>query len=197
MNPANDKTRFGHLRSRAIKKPGVTCPPVRFYRCGSCGNVLSSLSGGLRLPSCCGREMEELAPHEPEEFEPAVKLSYLIFGSVNENAVKATWDCEDFNEKPEWIWLCTFTGGQLKYPTKEKRSPVLFGLADEDAYVYCDKDPCVECTFRCKRGFGLYYYFEKRGLIYLPLERMCARQQSKDHGVSLDEILRREGRTKP
>ena len=66
---------------------------------------------------------------------------------------------------------------------------MVFGLAGEDAYAYCDKDPCVECTFRCKRGFGLYYYFEELGVVYLPLDRMCARQQTKNHGRSLEEIL--------
>lgn len=155
---------------------------------------MSTMTGKGGSPSCCGSEMEELIPHRSDEFEPEIKLSYTIFGSLNENAIKATWTCEDYYEKPLWVWLRTFTGGQLKYTTTRKRSPLLFGLADEDAYAYCDKDPCVECTFRCKRGFGLYYYFEKRGLIYLPLERMCARQQTKNHGVSLDEILRREGR---
>lgn len=194
MDPANDKNRFGHLRSRAISKPSVTCPPVRFFRCNSCGGLFCSMSGGEQVPSCCGGEMEELVPHSPEEFAPEIELSYLIFGSVNENAIKAIWECKDRRERPAWVWLCTFTGAQLKYTTERKRSPLLFGLADEDAYAYCDKDPCVECTFRCKRGFGLYYYFEKRGLIYLPLERMCARQQTKNHGVSLDEILRQEGR---
>ena len=194
MSEANDKTRFGHLRSREIKKPLVQCPPIRFFRCSQCGSVFSYMNESNVLPSCCGQSMEELIPHDAQEFEPDVKLSYLIFGSVNENAIKAIWECEDYKEKPEWVWLRTFTGGQLKYTTPRKRSPLLFGLADEDAYAYCDKDPCVECTFRCKRGFGLYFYFEKRGLIYLPLERMCARQQTKNHGVSLNDILRQEGR---
>jgi hypothetical protein len=152
------------------------------------------MNEGNSVPSCCDGQMEELVPQAAETFEPEIKLSYLIFGSVNENAIKAIWECEDYQEKPVWVWLRTFTGGQLKYTTPRKRSPILFGLADEDAYAYCDKDPCVECTFRCKRGFGLYYYFEKRGLIYLPLERMCARQQTKNHGVALDDILRQEGR---
>ena len=35
-------------------------------------------------------------------------------------------------------------------------TPLLFALADEDAYVYCDKDVCLECTFMCKRGFVFY-----------------------------------------
>lgn len=194
MSEANDKHRFGHLRSRVIKKPTVECPPVRFFRCNQCGNLFCSMSEGNSVPSCCDEKMEELVLHSADEFEPDIKLSYLIFGSVNENAIKAVWECKDDKEKPVWIWLRTFTGGQLKYTTPRKRSPLLFGLADEDAYAYCDKDPCVECTFRCKRGFGLYFYFEKRGLIYVPLERMCARQQTKNHGVSLNDILRQEGR---
>lgn len=191
----NDKNRYGHLRHRAIKKPAVECPPIRFFRCRKCGNLFSSMSvlGDGSLPVCCNEAMEELIPKPADTFED-IKLSYRIFGSLNENAIKATWECEDWNEKPVWIWLRTFTGGQLKYVSERKRSPLLFGLADEDAYAYCDKDPCVECTFRCKRGFGLYYYFEKRGLLYLQLERMSARQQTKNNGVPLDEILRREGR---
>ena len=107
-----------------------------------------------------------------------MQLSYLIFGSQNENAIKAYWECDDPEEKPLWVWLRTFTGGQLKYLSPKKRSPLLFGLADEDAYAYCDKDPCVECTFRCKRGFELFYYFPKRGVLRLPLERMTARMQT-------------------
>ena len=47
-------------------------------------------------------------------------------------------------------------------------------MADEDAFAYCDKDPCVECTFRCKRGMEIYAYVENIGLIVLPLDRMVA-----------------------
>lgn len=170
-----EKTRFGHLRCREIKKPTVECPPIHFYRCKECGNLLHSMSELSPLPACCGSPMEELAQKPHDSFAPDIEIGYTIFGSVNENAIRASWTCSDFREKPVWVWLRTFTGGQLKYVSKRKRSPLIFGLADEDAYAYCDKDPCVECTFRCKRGFGLYYYFEKRGLLYLPLERMSAR----------------------
>jgi len=172
---STEKTRFGHLRCRAISKPRVECPPVHFYKCDKCGNLFSSMSEQAKAPDCCGCPMTELVPQPFDTFGDEVVLGYTIFGSVNENAIKATWECKDFREKPVWVWLRTFTGGQLKYVGQKKRSPLIFGLADEDAYAYCDKDPCVECTFRCKRGFGIYYYFEKRGLIYLPLERMSAR----------------------
>lgn len=196
-----ERYRFGHLRSRETRKPSVFAPPVTFYRCRSCGNLMATMQGaqgnqtgalqgaqeaqpealqGARgAVRCCEAPMEALAPHAPEEFADEITLSYQIIGSLNENAVKAMWECRDLDERPEWIWLRTFSGAQLKYVKPGKRSPLMFGLADEDAYAYCDKDPCVECTFRCKRGFGLYYYFEKRGVIWLPLERMSARQQSR------------------
>lgn len=196
MDRNSEKVRYGHLRHRERNKPVVECPKVRFYYCETCGNMLSSMNDSPSVPWCCQKEMTELTPKSPEEFEPEVKVDYLIFGSLNENAIKASWECEDWKEKPEWIWLHTFTGGQLKYISSRRRSPIIFGLAGTDAYAYCDKDPCVECTFRCKRGFGLYFYFKNRGLIHLPFERMCARQQTKNRGVSLNEILRREGRLK-
>ena len=174
MAGRDDKNRFGHLRCRAIKKPTVESPALSFYRCEKCGNLISTMTGQNGDLFCCGAKMDMMQPKRWDAFEPEIQLSYQIFGSLNENAVKAIWKCEDFYERPEWVWLRTFTGGQLKYTFGRKRSPLLFGLADEDAYAYCDKDPCVECTFRCKRGFGLYFYFKKRGLIYLPLERMHA-----------------------
>lgn len=195
MDRNSEKTRFGHLRHRERNKPRIEVPEIRFFHCDCCDNLFSSMNKTASVPWCCGKEMTELIPHEPQEFEPEVKLDYLIFGSLNENAIKASWECEDWQERPVWIWLRTFTGGQLKYIAK-RRSPIIFGLAGTDAYAYCDKDPCVECTFRCKRGFGLYFFFEKRGLIYLPFERMCARQQTKNHGVALNDILKREGRLK-
>ena len=67
----------------------------------------------------------------------------------------------------------TFTGGQIKYLNSSKKS-VIFALADEDAYVYCDENPCLECTFRCKRGFEIYAYFKLIGLIKVPLDKMKA-----------------------
>lgn len=192
----SEKYRFGHLRCKETKKPSVFAPPVHFLHCPSCGNgmfFMGETVGENGGSVCyCGQPMEILHPHAPEEFEEDIHLSYQIFGSLNENAVKAIWECQNPQEKPVWIWLRTFSGGQLKYTKPGRRSPVIFGLADEDAYAYCDKDPCVECTFRCKRGFGLYFYFKDRGVIYVPLERMCARQQTKNWGVSLETILQRE-----
>lgn len=57
---------------------------------------------------------------------------------------------------------------------QKKWPPIVFALADEDAFAYCDKNPCVECTFRCKRGMEIYAYVDNIGLVILPLDRMEA-----------------------
>jgi len=176
VDKKSERYRFSHLRSRSSRKPHVTCPPVRFFRCPVCGGFAHVMAEGAGAPVCCGQEMELLLPREAVEVEPEIKLDYLIIGSLNENAVKVMWDCRDPEEKPAWIYLRTFIGGQIKYMTPKKRSPAIFGLTEEDAYAYCDKDPCVECAFRCKRGLELYYYFERVGLVRLPLDRMATPQ---------------------
>ena len=46
-----------------------------------------------------------------------------------------------------WFGLKTFTGMQHKYVTPKKWPPVVFALADEDAFAYCDKNPCVPVSY--------------------------------------------------
>ena len=58
--------------------------------------------------------------------------------------MECSWRISDDRFRIQWIALKTFTGSQLKYVLPKKRSPLLFALADEDAYVYCDKDVCLE-----------------------------------------------------
>ena len=55
---------------------------------------------------------------------------------------------------------------------------MVFALADTDAFCYCDEDPCLECVFRCKRGFTAYIYDPKAGLVELPLDMMTAHWQT-------------------
>ena len=109
-----------------------------------------------------------------------MELSYQITGGYNDNAVKVSWKTKKQECVPQWIYLKTFTGGYLKYVMKEKRSPMVFALADTDAFCYCDEDPCLECVFRCKRGFAVYAYSEGTGLLEMPLDRMTAHWQTRE-----------------
>lgn len=173
--------RFSARRCRDTRKPLANqCPDVTFYRCAKCG-ALFPVTGGQALEEkeiiCCGEKAEQMIAKEAGEVEEKVKLTYQITGGYNDNAVRVSWRAAKPEYDPEWIYLKTFTGGYLKYVTDSKRSPMVFALADTDAFAYCDEDPCLECVFRCKRGFVIYVY-TMAGLVEIPLDKMTAHWQS-------------------
>lgn len=128
---------------------------------------------------CCDEKMELLESKASSEVSDKVVIDYTITGGYNENAVEVFWKIRKETITVEWIYLKTFTGGELKYVTNPKKTSFVFALADEDAYVYCDEDPCLECTFRCKSGFEIYALITGNEIIKVPLERMHANWQSQ------------------
>ena len=174
--------RFSARRCRDTRKPREhECPDVQFYRCTECG-ALFPVTGGAEDKTiqirCCEKPAELLVPQEAATKEDLIKVTYRITGGFNDNAVNVSWKSDSPKNKPEWIYLKTFTGGYLKYLSDTKRSPVIFALADTDAFAYCDEDPCLECVFRCKRGFIIYVYEKRAGLLQIPLDKMNAHWQS-------------------
>lgn len=173
---------FGPRRCRDTRKPlAGQCPDVVFYRCSQCGGLFTntaSLTSAENQILCCKTKAELLVPESPDQVEDKIKISYQITGGYNDNAVKVSWIAAKPDCAPEWIYLKTFTGGYLKYVAKTKRPPLVFALADTDAFAYCDEDPCLECVFRCKRGFVIYVYSRETGLIHIPLDKMTAHWQS-------------------
>lgn len=142
---------------------------------------------------CCGLKAERLLPADIHEESINLEVTYQIVGGYNDNAIRISWKTKSgkkqsskdsplyekpLNIKPEWIYLKTFTGGCLKYVAETKRPPVVFALADTDAFAYCDEDPCLECVFRCKRGFVIYVYAKETGLIEVPIDKMTAKWQT-------------------
>lgn len=174
--------KFSPRRCRDTRKPFAgQCPDVVFYRCQACGAlfpVTGGRAGEKKEIVCCGKRAELLVPGKAEEAEEKLKLSYQITGGYNDNAVRVSWKEKKKEYRPEWIYLKTFTGGYLKYIMEDKRSPMVFALADTDAFAYCDENPCLECVFRCKRGFVVYAYAEETGLLEMPLDKMTAQWQS-------------------
>lgn len=168
---------FGPLRSKASRKPWPECPDIVIYRCSHCGGLYQGL--GYKVPPqepvCCNASMERLKPLKLEDVLSELNVDYQIVGGHNQNAVQVFWETKQLLDKPEWILLKTFSGGYIKYITSKKQPPMVFPLADEDAYVYCDESPCLQCVFRCKRGFIIYVYIKSRGLLEVPLEKMSAR----------------------
>lgn len=185
---------YSPTRTHASWKPRVSDAHVPYFRCSECGTIVSAIDGpqandlindGERSlinvpayannefhPECCGKPMERLNLIPAEDVEDKIVLKYTILGGMNNNAIEVTWNSKDTACKPRWIALKTFTGVMMKYVMPKKWPPIVFALADEDAFAYCDKDPCIKCTFRCKRGMELYAYVETLGLVNLPLDVM-------------------------
>lgn len=177
---------FSARRCRDARKPRAgECPEVVFYRCGNC-SALFPVTGGRAAEEkeifCCGEKAIRLEARTREEAGDACGITYQITGGYNDNAVKVSWKAASPDWVPEWIYLKTFTGGYLKYVSASKRSPMVFALADTDAFAYCDEDPCLECVFRCKRGFEIYVYGKQMGLVRVPLDKMNAQWQSGAKG---------------
>lgn len=166
---------FGPLRSRAARKPWPECPDIAIYRCNRCGKLYQGLGYDMpaQEPVCCDAFMEWLKPLQVGNVLPEINVDYKIVGGFNQSAVQVFWETKQPEDKPEWVLLKTFTGSYIKYVTSGKRPPMVFPLADEDAYVYCDRSTCQECVFRCKRGFIIYLYTKTRGLLEVPLEKMA------------------------
>ncbi|MEI3324217.1 MAG: hypothetical protein V8R44_02700 [Eggerthellaceae bacterium] len=147
--------------------------------------------------SCCGKPMERIELVDAADVEDRFKLTYQILGGMNNNCINVNWRSIDSTCKPRWFGLKTFTGMQHKYVTPKKWPPVVFALADEDAFAYCDKNPCVQCTFRCKREFEIYAYVENIGMVVKHLDEWVAPgSASTDDFDSPTEIMEKARKAK-
>ncbi len=168
--------RLSPTRTRATWKPRVDEADVALYRCPRCESLLMGLgsaaaqvetdlwrsaimrapygeaSGGAhaRCPRCGG------SPVQPMAFRSACAadegFSFAFTGGIDANRLTLSW--EDAENGPALVVLKTFTGLQTR--PRPRGGAATFPLADEDAYCYCDLDPCEQCVARCKRGFKLY-----------------------------------------
>jgi len=164
---------YGPLRSNASRKPWPIYPDIVFQRCSKCGGVYQELSGAREESRlyCCAQPADRLRALAHDEAAADFKISYRIVGGYNQSAVHVLWKTTNKLDDPEWILLKTFTGGYLKYVPPEKHPPIVFPLADEDAYVYCDRQTCQQCVFCCKKGFVIYVYVRSMGLLQTPLDQ--------------------------
>ena len=183
---------YSITRTRESYKPRVDAADIPFRRDGA-GNTLMALSGDRMTelttkgdPTTVVRHLPFQMLNEAEEGQEAgealaiateadlpegLSLNYRIDGGFNNNAIIVTWK-DTIDHRVEWVCLKTFTGMQLKYKMPKKRNRVVFALADEDAFAYCNKTPCEECGFRCKSGFALYFCVQGFGIVRKPVERI-------------------------
>ena len=177
---------YSITRTRESFKPRVDGADLPFFSDGD-GNMLIGV-GGERATELTGsgsttvRHLpymhlngdanDAALPVLPENKLPeGVELNYRIDGGFNNNCIVVTWS-DAPGRRVQWVALKTFTGMQLKYPMPRKLSKCIFALAAEDAFAYCNKEPCEECGFRCKSGFCLYVCVEGTGVVRKPVERI-------------------------
>ncbi len=177
---------FGPTRSRATWKPRVSASDLAFFKSDPTEWVALGLHGTAPCRYADPTERSsELQPDylfmeppcadiEALRAEPADdasdRLSHRIVGGFENSAIQVFWTETDACP-PRWIALKTFTGIQVKYVQPGKKPPVVFALADEDAYCYCNESPCKQCSFNCKSGFIVYAFYDDIGLVRHDIER--------------------------
>ena len=188
------KGTYSATRCRATWKPRISDDKVPFFSCND-GKVLlmgiagdeevsfsgegrtligkmpyASISQSLKSSNLCSDA--ELPLQTSVSLPSTIQLDYQLIGGYNNNALVVSWCLQNDNYSLSWIALKTFTGMQLKYNTPRKINSLTFAFAAEDAYAYCDKDPCQECVFMCKRGFIIYAMIKNYGVVEIPLTRV-------------------------
>lgn len=116
---------------------------VKFYKCETCGNIITKLKDSSVNVVCCGNPMKELILGEVdaavEKHVPAVTIERdkvtVKVGSVPHPMVE--------NHYIEFIALETVQGLQIKYLESDyEAAEAVFALADDDkavcAYAYCN-----------------------------------------------------------
>ena len=193
------KQEYTITRTRATWKPRVIDADLPFF-VDKAGNTMVALSGDAeaeftgtgrtllgeppysKLNDTADTENEPVKLIELDELPEGITLDYQINGGFNNNAIYFKWKIADKTKyQITWVALKTFTGMQLKYVMPKKFSPLLFALADEDAFAYCNKIPCEECSFRCKNGFVFYANIKGLGIARMEVNRisMCDMDQVK------------------
>lgn len=158
-------------RIRNSTKPVFREKPPTFFRCSHCKNLViqeSKHTDDEIEIICCGQPVRALIENKQEDLEPEHRPILSITGGYDANVATVSIGerahLMDPSHYIEWVYLYTFEGGQLKFLKPKQEALVIFALAQEDSYVYCDRLNCMKCKFNCKRGFRVYAYCNLHGL---------------------------------
>ncbi|MCL5457334.1 hypothetical protein M3M33_01475 [Loigolactobacillus coryniformis] len=157
------KTRFSITRSQATRRPVVIRPTPKFYQLTGGNQIIATLEEPSKLKNDSLFHEIPVILNQDDQRTP----NYKIIGGFNNNCVQVELSEQllaSIEHHVEWVCLLTFTGFQFKYVSNNSKQKLLFALADEDAYCYCDKNPCEECRFKCKNGFAVYTYWQGEGI---------------------------------
>lgn len=119
------------------------------------------------------------------EIKPAAESEYQIDykrrGAKNHGVITVAIrnQAGEVVDDIEWIVYRGYTGYQTRLFTEGKKAETVFALAEEDAYMFCTADPCLECNYACLVGMEIYAYSKKEGIIVDGFKKIL-RQQGKD-----------------
>ncbi|MCQ2228803.1 MAG: desulfoferrodoxin [Bacteroidales bacterium] len=116
---------------------------TKFYFCPVCGNVVMKMVDSGVAPSCCGRTMEELAPHTQEEANGQESHLPVVI-RVDVYNVKVAVGTKMHPSLPnhhiEFLYLQTAHGGRIHFlePTEEPCATFCCLGTPIAAYAYCN-----------------------------------------------------------
>jgi len=183
LEALNKQSTYG-TRSKISHRPQFMCAEPRFFMCRHCGNLMIQQTMQAKrkketeksgvLITCCGQKMNRLVAHTENTYDEQHVPEYTIKGGFANNAIEVrighTNHVMTEEHHIEWVYLYTFQGGQLKHLNATQEPKVTFAMAEEDAFVYCDRPICKmsqgegNCMFRCKRNMVVYAYCNLHGL---------------------------------
>lgn len=170
-------------------RPDFMTDEPLIYRCPECGRIIiansvksnqhdHSYPGKNPEIYCCGHPHSPLQICTDQTILDSHPMKFVIFGGYERNSVRIEVDGGfhpmEKDHRIEWIYMRTFQGGQLKILSPGSRSFANFSFADNDAFVYCDRNICKmgreHCQFLCKRGMVVYAYCSRHGLFRMVLD---------------------------
>ena len=117
------------------------------------------------LADALGKGWEKVPAKEASE-NTRYHIEYSILGGRDNQVfdVRVT-NASGGEHDIKWVYIRTKMGGQIKYIPKNRDAHVIFPMAEEDAYMFCPNDPCLQCAFACKVGFEMFAYSISEGLL--------------------------------
>lgn len=114
---------------------------IKFFKCLTCGNIITKVHDSNITPSCCNRTMCELEPntgsgnqdaHIPSVSRLDCSTIKVVIGRVPHPMVE--------NHHIRFIFLETNNGGQIRYLKPELPPEAIFFTTDTPiaVYAYCN-----------------------------------------------------------
>lgn len=153
-------------RSHATSIPKTISPmPALFLKIDSATKIWDILGMSNALSDALDPAWDRINPHRPSD-QSKYRIQYAYIGGPDQFTVELVVEGAEANAHDiEWLYVRTHTGGQIKFMKEDQAAKALFAMADDDAYMFCQNDPCLECAFACKVEFAFFAFSRSEGLL--------------------------------